>query len=340
MASLIGLFFNWLPVLCAGVLCVCMRYLYMKRADFGAVGYICVFVTSYLFLFEVALAIGGGLFAFFSMLLAIELGVMMLSAGIYKYILGYLNDTGFEYALVNPSWGKLSSLFKKLSPSSWFFKLNNYGAFIAEIITGICFFIPETRPIAAFLLFAIFAYIFVTVRVNVIALLMMSLSLLFLEPMPLTSPLTPVMWAFVAYITLHIIITILDLLRIPTDCFKLFKRFRPYFPWAVFAPGATHYFIKIENAQDDTQVFPKPHHHESSLLLQLFSPFHKRPLSDLFAYAKSLSTSPLYFTIMHIVKTPTDFQYIPYQKYYVDPSKGEAYLAQSFTPDGIIYERN
>jgi hypothetical protein len=251
---------------------------------------------------------------------AIEVGIIMLTAGISKYLLGYLNGTGIEYALVNPSWSKFFFLFNKLPPSSWVFKVSNYAVFLAEILSGLFFIIPETRMLGAYLLFLLFAYVFLTVRVNVLALLMMSIALLYVRPLAFHFPVVespglsfatplPIITCIKAVFVVYLAVYISIMLKIPLPKFlakpiQMFKRARPCFEWTVFAPGSTHFFVTIEKASKSSnevlctlfdgfsknyrEIFESPqlffrfsHHHESSLLLHIFRPFDASQKEDL-----------------------------------------------------------
>lgn len=410
LTSLAFVFLSYYAVLASFIVFVCMRYLYVTQAanrisTFGAVGYICYLTSAYIFFFEAAFVLDSShqLATFLCSVFAIEVGIIMFSAGIYKYILGYLNDTGFEFALVNPSWSKFFFLFKKLSPSSWVFKANNYVACLAELLTGLFFFIPQTRMLGAYLLLIMFAYVFLTVRVNLLALLMMSIALLYIKPIafhfpvidaPTFSLATPqpiimfIKIVFVVYLAVYISLLFWSLLKksfiplfsLPNFLEKpiqMFKSARPYFEWSVFAPAATHFFVTIEKALKSTkevrctlydgfskhyrEIFENPqlffrfiHHHESSILLQIFAPFDtsqeedRQQAVDLFvkkmaSYGKTLlreselEDTAVVFTIMYVAKTPDDFVYTPYQRFFVDVKAGTILMFQSYTPEGIVY---
>jgi hypothetical protein len=239
-----------------------------------------------------------------------------------------------------------------------------------------------------YLLLALFAYAFVTVRVNVLALLMMSLALLYIQPLDFEFPALSLHFAPVAipqalislikgisilYLVLYIALALYRFaqvcLRFATPALlvtplKLLMKARPYFEWSVFTYTLTHYFIDIRKASKATkevtatlydgfskgckEIFERPalfmrfcHHHESSLLMYLFSPrlseFQKEAHVASYAadftahfplYAKTLLTeqeqqdSFLIFTVMVIKKERDCFSYNPAIRLFVDAPSG------------------
>lgn len=288
LTSLVFLFLNFYSLPASVVLLLCMRYLYVTDAKnristLGAVGYVCYLTSAYIFFFELSFIIDSSLNLahFLLTVLAIEIAIIMTSAGIYKYILGYTRGNGFEYALVNPVWGKFFFLFNKIKPSSWFFKVNNYIAILGEFFSGLLFLIPQTRIWGAYLLIIIFAYAFLTVRVNVLPLLMMSIAMLFIQPIGFQFPafesqvpqllvpqgiITSIEVLLILYLAVLISITVYRTLRLsfnlslPSFLVKpadLFMAYRPYFEWTVFTSVLTHFFVKIEKASksNDEKIF-------------------------------------------------------------------------------------
>lgn len=283
LASLASLALNFYPLIASFFVLICMRYLYVTDAKnristAGAVGHLCYLTSAYIFLFETAKIFdkSGNLSQFFLSILAIEIGVIMTSAGVYKYLLGYFDGTGFEYALVNPSWSKLFFLFNKLSPNSWVFTFSNWGAFLGEICSGLMFLIPMTRTFGAYLLIFVFIFVFLTVRVAILPLIMISLALLFIPEihfqvwavemsfqsvaLPHTALIT-IKIGFLVYIAIFVLATIFRWIRLKTGIsipnafnwpLEIFMAYRPFFEWGVFTAGLTNFFIKIETASKMT----------------------------------------------------------------------------------------
>ena len=393
LTCLIFLFLDYYAIFASFILFLCMRYLFVsgrntRVSTFGAVGQVCLLISAYIFFFEVALMIDPTyqLVEFFHNILAIEVGIILLSSGIHKCLLGYLNDEGFEYALVNPSWGKFFFFFRKLRPSSWFFKINNFGACFLEILTGLCFLLPETRIFGAYLLIFIFLYVFLTVRVNILPFLMMGIALLYLKPIDFHFPIlskhpsqlvipefliTLIEAFFILYLIVYILITFYRIfqliMKVPVPSFlikpmQIFMFARPYFEWNVFNFKFTNYFIQIQKTSKTTkemtatiydgfsknygEIFEDPrlffrfiHHHESSLLLNLFDliifskyedmePYQKQFIKKIVWYSKTLLTKSehedtlVVFTAIHIMKTEDKFFYVPGMSISVDVKSG------------------
>lgn len=277
LVNIVLTFFNVLSLLTSLFVALSMRYLYVTDSENrifsgGAVGHVCYFVTAYIFLFEAAFFIDGSqqLVTFIHQVFAIELAVIMLAATYYKVRWGYVSGHGLEYALVNPNWSKFFFVFRKMSPSSWFFSANNYASCIAEFLVGVLFIFPATRLIAASLLLLIFAYIFVLLRVSVLSTIMMSISILYFPPLQFhfpvldfTMPALNIPHALilglevclVAYIVVLVCTMIyLELAKekwfyIPQPLatfMETFAKYRPVFIWEVFCSKLTSFFVKIE----------------------------------------------------------------------------------------------
>lgn len=140
LVDLMLLFFNIYPLITSFILCICMRYCYVTNyknrllQGAGAVGHTCYFTTAYLFIFELGYALDPlHLPQFFHEVFAYEIGLLMVISGLYKGVLGYMQNEGIEYGFVNPMWGKFYKLFRKIPPKSLFFRLSNWLAFLAQV---------------------------------------------------------------------------------------------------------------------------------------------------------------------------------------------------------------
>jgi hypothetical protein len=330
-----------------------MRYLYVSKSKertstFGAVGHICYFTSAYLFFFEIAFVLG--IPSFIHTILAIEIAIMLLTAGMYKIILGYNGSSGLEFALVNPTWSRFAFFFKKLNPSNFIFKTSNFLGPVSELLCGLLFLFPQSHTFAALFLIAIFSYVFLLLRVSILAPLMISSALLYLPPIDFHFPvftnqlsMSPsealiviIQTAFIIYIVCLIATTLYTLYNKPIPkILQCFSRYRPFFIWSVFTAAVTHFFVKIEkNSSLDGKAI---HHHDASLLLEIV----KAADSDkLIRYAKSIqaqSHSEIVFTLMHIMKTEDSFLYLPRCSITVDVDNGMLTDCKSYTVDGVAY---
>lgn len=334
LGALAMIFFDWHPVVGSLIAFVAMRILYTDR--YGAVGHLCYLTTAYLFFLEVGRVIG--LFSFIYTVFAIEVGIILVSAVLYKLRYGYLKGDGYEYALVNPNWGKLYFWFNKLHPRSFIFTLLNWSALVGELGAGLCLWIPALRGLGGALLILLFAFAFLTVRANVLPLLMIAIGLLFLggggsSPPPEIVLPEPLLWAirgiFILYLAVYVLTTLLAVWKPAwlSGPFKWFMKARPFFVWDVFTSRLTDYFVKIEkNNEVIYDGHPAPfsrfiHHHESSILLYLFSPlrlYSKSPdIEKLTRYGKTFVKpgdppgTEVVFTLIRIGKGPHQFIYVP-----------------------------
>ncbi len=352
LADLVLLFLNFYPLVTSMILMLALRYCYItsyiKRLlqGAGAVGHICYFVSVYLFLFELGTALDPErLLAFFHEVFAFEIGLLMVMAGLYKGVLGYMRNEGVEYGLVNPMWGKFYLFFKKIPPNSWIHAANNWAAFLGESLAGLLFFIPEYRLWGVVLIFAIFLFVFATIKVGVLPLMMMGSMILYLPPISFHFPqvadqsplnlyapvLTPwIKGVFIGYLAVLVIAYSLLLLKhiweikVPWILQK-FIDYRPVFQWGVFTKSVTDYVVTIETLSKETGeavevIFDGVgiHHHHSSMLMSMFGleKFHEIEGNLSTFYGKMLAHAKM----LHPKKSGENFAY-RYQLYEIEKTE-------------------
>ena len=119
LASIILLIFGIQPLLCSLVLFTIFRHFFINNRwkslfrGGGAPGFISHYVILFILLFELSFLLDPTykLSAYINLLLKIDFGVIILCAGAYKSLAGYLKNNGMEYGLANPMWGYSYSFF-------------------------------------------------------------------------------------------------------------------------------------------------------------------------------------------------------------------------------------
>lgn len=109
----------------------------------------------------------------------IDLGFIMISAGLYKWLNGYAGNDGLQFALANPWLGNWSTWLRRLNPRSRGFAILNHAAYLGETAIGIGMLIPPIAPFAALALAAGFAGLGVVMRLSFLAELVVVATLLF-----------------------------------------------------------------------------------------------------------------------------------------------------------------
>ena len=112
----------------------------------------------------------------------IDFALIMLAAGVYKFVAGYARGDGFERGLVNPWWGWWSKWLRAFPSRSPIFILLDHAAYAAEIICGIAFLIPAAAPYGAAVLGLSFLGIAGVIRLTFLAEMVAACCLLYIWP--------------------------------------------------------------------------------------------------------------------------------------------------------------
>lgn len=178
-----GLLFNVFPLESSICLLALFRHFFINNAEKSGrgpqfLGFLLYFVSLYMVGFVLLDRFASGQsFWLLVLIFQIEIGLIIFSGGISKAYRGYLNNQGAEYALSNPSWGKLFFLFRRLSPHNVLFKILNWTAVIAEVAAGICLIFIPFNSVGIILFGLVFVFSLVMFRVNTISLLMLSMAI-------------------------------------------------------------------------------------------------------------------------------------------------------------------
>ena len=232
----------------------------------GAVGMVSFLLTLYVVLTELSrfLDPSGGLTSDVAWVLRIDFAAVMLCAGLYKILTGYLQGEGIEYGLTNPAWGRFSALLRRLAPRSplwWVMDLAGVGA---ELGAGVLLLSAATQTWGALLCIAMFCFITATLRLGRIGPMMICASLLFLPellgtpPVPAPAVLTGTALAFhhalFVYVGVLVLIKLMQYLNLFTHT-RLPPPFQfillalsvllPVHLWRLFMGDFTNFFIRV-----------------------------------------------------------------------------------------------
>jgi hypothetical protein len=153
------------------------------RRGFGAPGFMAHWTARVIFLVELVRHLDGGGATLRLLVAAIrwDFGWIMVCAGTYKLLVGYLHNNGMEYGRVNPIWGYHWRFFSEVSPNGWYPTLLNYLACLVEVVSGTLMLVPHPVPqrLGAIAITLSFAYVALFIRLGRLAVLMSVLPFLF-----------------------------------------------------------------------------------------------------------------------------------------------------------------
>jgi hypothetical protein len=112
----------------------------------------------------------------------VDFALIILSSGIYKFTAGYPRNYGMELGLVNPEWGYWWSLYRRLPPSHWLFRLMNHLAWSTEVVAALLMLFPPTRFWGGLLIVISFAFVAPQIRLSLLCWMVMLCGVLYFEP--------------------------------------------------------------------------------------------------------------------------------------------------------------
>ncbi|MFN8608116.1 MAG: hypothetical protein U0931_11335 [Vulcanimicrobiota bacterium] len=248
------------------------------RRGAGAPGFMSHWTAMYLGLLQMAsfLDASGALPEQFLFQMRIDFAVIMICAGVYKYMVGYWHHDGMEYGCVNPFWGYFWKLFLRLNPSHWAFRGQNILASGVEIAAGLLMLHPKTRVLGAVSISLSFLYVAALIRLGRLAWLMTLLPFCFFPeigpslmegtplhvqtPAALLQGLNALSWAFLAVLPLVKFTQYYNLFAnksLPGPLQKLVSTYAnqvPIIMWRVFTPDVTNFYIRIYSEDPEQPV--------------------------------------------------------------------------------------
>lgn len=251
------------------------------RRGFGAPGFMSHWILRYLLLFVVIFCFGlsPSLAQDLLLLARIDFALIMICAGTYKILIGYLKGNGMEIGAVNPIWGYFWRHIMKLPPSSILLKIQNIFASTLEILAGVLMLIPSLRVWGALIITLSFLYVALFIRLGRLAFLMSLLPLIYFDafesslvslshyyyrPEGMAVTLFEPIFKFLIYFMIGClpVIKIMQYLNLflnrnfPNILQKFFTLISLKWPviiWRVFTPDVTCFFLRIYT-RDENKV--------------------------------------------------------------------------------------
>jgi hypothetical protein len=239
------------------------------RRGFGAPGFMSHWTAFYMALLQITafLDASGALPLQVWWVMQIDFAVIMICAGTYKYMVGYLHHDGMEYGCVNPFWGYFWRLFLKAHPRAWYFRVMNILASVVEMVAGVMMLFPSTRILGAVAISLSFFYVGLLVRLGRLAFLMCLIPLIYFPdfgpslvqrtpfhvdtPALLLSAVEGLTWAFLCMLPVAKFTQYWNLFAnraLPQPFQKWVTHYAnqvPIIMWRVFTPDVTNFYIRI-----------------------------------------------------------------------------------------------
>jgi hypothetical protein len=188
IASVVAITTGWAtpwPALINLALCryffVHMRWKSVLRG-MGAPGFIAYWTGLAVFLLEYTTRFAPDLRSLALLVLQVDLALIMLSAGIYKFTAGYPRNHGMELGLCNPMWGYWWRWYAARRPNSAVFWTMNQLAWGTEVIAALMMLFPPTRALGGILLIVSFLFILTQIRLGFLCEMVALCGLLYVGP--------------------------------------------------------------------------------------------------------------------------------------------------------------
>ena len=184
----VAIVFGWAtpwPALVNLVLCryffVHMRWKGILRG-MGAPGFLAYWAGFAVFLLEYTSHYAPQLRSLALLVVQVDLGFIMLSAGIYKFTAGYPRNHGMELGMANPMWGYWWRRYIRMPPDHIVFWILNQLAWGTEVVAAVMMLIPPTRQLGGLLLSGSFVFILTQIRLGFLCEMVVAAGLLYVVP--------------------------------------------------------------------------------------------------------------------------------------------------------------
>lgn len=188
MAAAVAIAIGWItpwPSLVNLALCryffIHMRWKSVLRG-MGAPGFIAYWLGFAVFLLEYTARFAPELRSLALLVIQVDLAVIMLSAGVYKFTAGYPRNHGMELGLCNPMWGYWWRQYVKLPPGHPTIWTLNQLAWGTEAVGAALMLIPATREVGGLVMTVAFLFILTQIRLGFLCEMMALAGLLYVTP--------------------------------------------------------------------------------------------------------------------------------------------------------------
>jgi hypothetical protein len=148
----------------------------------GAPGFIAYWTGLAVFLLEYTARLAPDVRPVALLVMQVDLALIMLSAGVYKFTAGYPRNHGMELGLCNPMWGYWWRWYARRSPNSLVFWALNQNAWGTEVLIAAMALAPPTRELGGLLLMISFLFILTQIRLGFLCEMVIICGLLYVQP--------------------------------------------------------------------------------------------------------------------------------------------------------------
>lgn len=188
IASVVAITSGWAtpwPALINLALCryffIHMRWKSVLRG-MGAPGFIAYWTGLAVFLLEYTTRFAPDLRSLALLVVQVDLALIMLSAGIYKFTAGYPKNHGMELGLCNPMWGYWWRWYAARRPNSAVFWTMNQLAWGTEVVAALMMLVPSMRELGGVLMIVSFLFILTQIRLGFLCEMVVLCGLLYVAP--------------------------------------------------------------------------------------------------------------------------------------------------------------
>jgi hypothetical protein len=132
----------------------------------GAPGFMSYWLGGAVFLLEYSVRFAPDIRSLALLVLQVDLALIMLSAGVYKFTAGYPRNHGMELGMCNPMWGYWWRRYVRMSPDHTVFWTLNQLAWGTEVVAAVMMLLPPTRELGGLLLAGSFVFILTQIRLG------------------------------------------------------------------------------------------------------------------------------------------------------------------------------
>jgi hypothetical protein len=259
---------------------IAMRWRGVLRG-MGAPGFIAYWLSAAVLFLEVTSRHAPSVQGLAIFVFQIDFALIMLAAGIYKFVAGYRQGEGMELGMVNPEWGYWGTFWSQWRPSHPIFRFFNEMAWGTEVFAALLMLYPPTRATGGLIMLLSFVFIASQIRLGWLCEMVMVCCAIYFMPGSLgevvirallpdvvAPQVTPAPAAVVTALTIFLwaYVVLLPLARMGLSYNLLLKRALPAWLqpvldlytnvfglilWRVFSADHTNFLINIYEARPD-----------------------------------------------------------------------------------------
>ena len=112
----------------------------------------------------------------------VDFALVMMAAGLYKFVAGYRQGEGMELGMVNPEWGYWAAFWGRFSPAHPLFRFFNEMAWGTEVVAATLMLLPPTRFLGGAIMLLSFIFIGSQIRLGFLCEMVMVCCCIFFQP--------------------------------------------------------------------------------------------------------------------------------------------------------------